>query len=422
MAFSFRRQPLRFFYLVVTILIILFIRLPYWLARYAIPAARPRPSWTLSRSLIVQFFRVYVNVLWDTEIPTWVPPDPKAQSADADGLVAVDAAPQYVKGEVGRMAEANGVSAVDVSGYWVGRRGADGKPGQKAEAGEKVVYHLHGGGFVMGAGKPTEGVMKDLYAGFQQYFPSTPRIFALEYRISAGPPFEPRNPFPAPLLDAVAGYNYLVNTLGFTSQNVVISGDSAGGALAVWFVRYLIAFEFKDLPFPGAVLLFSPTVDFANTHIGPNSSMARNARSDFVEPIVASGYTYRALTGNLSVHDREAMAWIAPASRSLEPERVSGLFRGFPKTCIVVGGAEQTYDPVVTLRNRIVAESGADAVHFIDKPDATHDFCSFAWHEPERTDALKDVDKADGSSSMLRYPPSRGLRRDKLGVSFLADG
>ena len=51
--------------------------------------------------------------------------------------------------------------------------------------------------------------------GYLEHFGSNLRIFTLEYRLSSAKPFKQANPFPASLMDAVAGYRYLVHDLGF---------------------------------------------------------------------------------------------------------------------------------------------------------------------------------------------------------------
>lgn len=62
-----------------------------------------------------------------------------------------------------------------------------------------------------------------------------------------------------------------------------------------------------------------------------------------------------------------------------------------PPTCIISGGAEQTVDPMRTLRDRIEADTSTDNVLYLEYPDAVHDFIGLTFHEPERTQALSDI-------------------------------
>jgi acetyl esterase/lipase len=233
--------------------------------------------------------------------------------------------------------------------------------------------------------------MKSIADGLLQHISSHPRLFALEYRLSSGPPFGNSNPFPAALLDAIAGYHYLVVELNFEPQNIIVSGDSAGGLLAFWLARYLSISNLPRLPVPGAMLLLSPTVDWANTQMGPSSSMKRHSASDFVYPILVSGYTLRALLGNMPEAEAEQNAWIAPASISLK--HTPGFFEGLPRTCIVAGGAEQTLDAMLVLKDRLETDLGKNHVKYLEQPDGTHDFLGHSWHEPERTETLVDIAK-----------------------------
>jgi len=319
------------------------------------------------------------------------PPDPLKSEAEGEtvGFVSIPAAPDLVSGEVSEATKVNNVEAVKTGGFWYAPNGRNVKVGQKAAKDEKMIYHFHGGGFTGGTGNPSNGNMKAIADGLIQNTPFSPRLFALEYRVSSAPPFEHSNPFPAALLDAIAGYRYLLLDLKFEPQNIIISGDSAGGLLAFWLARYLSISNFPDLPIPGAMLLLSPTVDWANTQMGPSSSMKKNASSDFVYPILASSYTLRALLGNLPEADAAQNSWVAPGS--LLFNHTPGFFGGLPKTCIVTGGAEQTLDAMVILRERLEKDLGKSNVKYLEQPDGTHDFLAFSWHEPERTQALGDI-------------------------------
>jgi acetyl esterase/lipase len=233
------------------------------------------------------------------------------------------------------------------------------------------------------------GLMAALYNGLLKHVPHQPRIFALEYRTSSGPPLESANPFPAALIDSIAGYHYLLNNLGFKPGNIILSGDSSGGAMTVWLARYLSTQNIPELPPPRGLLLLSPTVDIANTHIGPASSMARHANSDSVEAIISSGYAWKALLGRLDANDETALLWIAPGARTVQDTR--GMLSGFPKTFIDFGGAEQTLDSGATLYERLKTDIGPENVVWNSPEDGTHDYLTMPWIEPERTETLKKI-------------------------------
>jgi acetyl esterase/lipase len=222
------------------------------------------------------------------------------------------------------------------------------------------------------------------------------RAFSLSYRLSSSYPFEPTNPFPAALLDALAGYRYLTQTIGFSPDNIILSGDSAGGHLALSLVTYLA--ETSDqllLPVPGALVLLSPFADLGRSHdvaseSRPVPSMLRNANTDFSLPFYKSGYSTRSVLGVLPHSLLQNNRYLSPASLhlSLPP----GQFAGFPPTFIVAGGEEVLLDSIRTLRDRMkadIGEGGKNGVVYAEYEHANHDFLTVEWHEPERSDVLR---------------------------------
>ena len=192
--------------------------------------------------------------------------------------------------------------------------------------------------------------------------PLLSRIFALEYRLSNGPPFPIENPFPAALIDAVASYHYLVNTLGFQPINILVMGDSAGGGLAVNLVRYIIS-NVPSQPPPGALLLASPTGDWGTSqHSNPEGSFARHRNTDFVYPFFLSGYPARALLGNLPLSALDTNSWISPSSHHLPNTR--GTYVGFPPTLITAGSLELTLDGIKVLRQRMEEDIGEKVTYY----------------------------------------------------------
>ncbi|KAJ7600543.1 Alpha/Beta hydrolase protein [Mycena floridula] len=228
--------------------------------------------------------------------------------------------------------------------------------------------------------------------GFLQHYSRIKRIFSCSYRLSSSFPYPALNPFPAGLLDALAGYNYLVHTLGYQPKNIIISGDSTGGNLAIGLVLYLSKNTFPEtlaLPVPGALILLLPSVEWSLTHDGPNSSWRRNQASDYGVPFFALGYSHRSLLGKLPADTAITSPWISPGSRKLKP--IENLFVGFPPTYILVGEAEIACDSIRTFRDRLCEDIGKDKVRYNEVMDATHDILAMTWFEPERSQALKDI-------------------------------
>lgn len=239
--------------------------------------------------------------------------------------------------------------------------------------------------------------------GFLKHVDSVHRVFAVEYRLSSHKPFEVAHPFPAALLDALAGYNYLVNVVGFSSADVIIEGDSAGGNLALALVRYLTEYENRpevSLPSPpGALILLSPWADMGLSNNLPGSSAFTCSNSDFVDVATEGGmhtYVTEAFVGPHGLAVVDMNAYISPASLRLfhKPS-----FSNFPRTFIVAGGAEIILDQIRTLRDRMVSDLGEEdgvsmkqgKVKYHEAQDGIHDYLVFSWHEPERTETLKAI-------------------------------
>ncbi|OCH88433.1 alpha/beta-hydrolase [Obba rivulosa] len=386
--FAFRRQPFKAIYLTFSILHLL-MRLPVWTVVGLVPAFRPRRSWTLRKTLIVKTYRALLGMMFNTSILSPDSPENYVSTAHETGFVWVDAAPDLITGEIRDFAAVNDVSSERTCGFWYGARGIDGSAGQRASKDERLIYHMHGGGYIMGTANPSSMAVAALFKGFFEHFGPNIRIFALEYRKSTAPPFGSANPFPAALLDAIAGYRYLVEDVGFHPQNIIISGDSAGGGLAFDLALYLATYKFPNLLNAGGLLLLSPSIDPARTHVGPGSTRVLNSPSDYVQPFTANSYARDAFIGNIPDEDVATNMWICPGSMRLT--KLPGVFAGFPRTCIVTGDAEMMLDSMRTLRDRLQDDIGRDRVFYVEIADATHDFCTMAWHEPERTRGLRQV-------------------------------
>jgi acetyl esterase/lipase len=135
-----------------------------------------------------------------------------------------------------------------------------GVPGEWVEGpkpGGIVLLYLHGGGY-FGCSAETHRAITSTFAlqGF--------RVYAPDYRLA------PENKFPAAIDDAVTVYRALLSA-GHPSESVVVSGESAGGGLALSLMLALLA---SAVPLPASAALFSPWTDLAAT----GDSVRTNAR------------------------------------------------------------------------------------------------------------------------------------------------
>lgn len=313
----------------------------------------------------------------------------------------VAAANHLVTGHLKTWADIAGVSCVRVPGYWYQKKGSSIKATSPAQPGEKVFYIFHGGAYIKLSAHPNDPTAA-ISHGLLQRVEGVNRLFSLEYRLAVSKPYKPAHPFPTQLLDALSGYNYLVNTLGFAPENIIVAGDSAGGNLAHSLVRYLTEYRGTpdiDLPAPpGALLLLSPWADLGKSHeVLPHSAVQKKVPTDYIGSRNGDHeYAKNAFTGPHGRGAAEINPYISPASLhpSLEVD-----FKGFPRTFIIGGGAEVIIDCIRTLKERMVKDlgegngvkEGEGKVRYLEAPDAIHDYLIFTWHEPERTQALKAI-------------------------------
>lgn len=224
--------------------------------------------------------------------------------------------------------------------------------------------------------------------GFLEHFGPNIRVFLLEYRLAAARPETPANPFPAALIDAIAGYRYLLHDVVVDPQNIILSGDSAGGAIAFNLARYLALYEIPSLPVPGRMILLSPTMSWAPSSTHADSSAVRNSRSDYVQAMMQGGYIPRALLGSLSEDALRTNSWLSPGSVDVKWER--GMLFGIPPTIMTAGDAEYTLDSMRKVRDALAEDMG-EAFTYLEILDATHDYFLMPWHEPERTQVFKKL-------------------------------
>jgi len=237
--------------------------------------------------------------------------------------------------------------------------------------------------------------------GILEFADSVHRTFSVEYRLSSARPFAVANPFPAALIDAIAGYSYLVNDVGFAPADIIVTGDSAGGNLAHALTRYLVEnrdSSIENLPAPpGGLILFSPWCDASDSHDVPGSSTFIFRNTDIITPDVGS-FAKRAFLGPHGFEEAKTNRYLSPACR-YPSISLSIDFKGFPRTLITAGGVEILVDQIRMMRKRMAddlgegdgAKPGEGKVQYFEEPDAVHDCAIFYWHEPERTNTLKEA-------------------------------
>ena len=125
---------------------------------------------------------------------------------------------------------------------------------------ERVIYYLHGGGYVIGSINTHREMVSRLSRA------ASARVLIIDYRLA------PENPFPAAVDDSIAAYRWLLS-VGVDPARLVIGGESAGGALTA---ATLVALRDAGEPLPAAGICLSPWVDLE----GLGESVVTNAETD----------------------------------------------------------------------------------------------------------------------------------------------
>jgi epsilon-lactone hydrolase len=205
-----------------------------------------------------------------------------------------------------------------VEGVWALPLGSDPK---------KVIVYTHGGGFAVGS----SASHRKLASHLAKHLGIT--AIVIDYRRA------PEHPFPAQIEDATAVYMELLSR-GFKASNIVNSGDSAGGNLAISTVLKL---RQERVPLPGAVIAFSPWLDME--HIG--KTLETNAATD-------------ALVGKAILQAMSGMFLGEKASRT-DPlsNPLKADYKGFPRLYVNAGSVETLLDNAQDLA-RIAKAVGVD--------------------------------------------------------------
>ncbi|MBP5282936.1 MAG: alpha/beta hydrolase [Lachnospiraceae bacterium] len=177
----------------------------------------------------------------------------------------------------------------------------------RAHVHRQVILHCHGGGYSTGSSLYARTLTAKLASTLAM------EVLAFDYRLA------PEHKFPAPLEDALKIWDHLMY-LGYGARDIIVTGDSAGGNLALALVLKL---KEQKRQLPRGLILMSPWTDLTSS----GESFWKNKD---VDPVLDPEYIGRIV---------EAYA----DGADLKNPYVSPLFadfKGFPPTYIQVGSNE----------------------------------------------------------------------------------
>jgi monoterpene epsilon-lactone hydrolase len=209
--------------------------------------------------------------------------------------------------------------------------------------GGQAVMYIHGGGYVFGSVATYRELIGRLSLAAGMW------VLAPDYRLA------PEHPFPAAVDDSVAAYRWLLGA-GVEPGHIVISGDSAGGGLAL---ATLLALRDAGEQLPAAAVLLSPWTD-----------------------LTCSGDSYVSRATSDPLFTREQMVFLAaqylagadPTSVLASP--IYADLKGLPPLLVHVGSDEVLLDDATQLAERARA-AGLD-VELRVWDGMWHDFQRFA--------------------------------------------
>ncbi len=220
------------------------------------------------------------------------------------------------------------------------------------ESGARIHVHVHGGAFMLGSSYG----YRDLGARLARATQS--RVFLPDYDLA------PEVVFPAAFDQVVA----VVTELAATGEELVLSGDSAGGNLALAAAVALAADGIR----PVAVVLMSPFGDLSLS----GDSMTALESLDPISTRAAAEQAIALYLGGADPMDSRASAVFADLS-------------GLPPLLVQVGSHEILLDDAVRITERARA-AGVHAELQVSY-QLCHVFQAFAYQFPEAQEAIDQV-------------------------------
>jgi acetyl esterase/lipase len=254
-----------------------------------------------------ELFKDYESAPWLTHIET--DPSPEAQKAIPELMDKMKDYPMSPGNELSFLDDSTpaGITREDVDAPH-GLHLYHYEPLDKNPAEERIIYYIHGGGFMRGNEWwcRTNAILQVKNLGLP--------VYACEYR------YIPDNKYPKGVDDAEWGWNYLVNDLGFDPKKIIISGESAGGT---YEMSLMLRLKRQGRELPKSCIYISGFLDFA----AESPSYTLNQGIDPMFSIDFHAMTPLYLDDVSMVHDPE----VSPKY---------GDFTGFPETIFFVDDTE----------------------------------------------------------------------------------
>jgi epsilon-lactone hydrolase len=206
-----------------------------------------------------------------------------------------------------------------------------------------VILYLHGGVYVIGSARASVPLAANLARRTKA------KVVSVDYRLA------PEHPYPAALDDAKTAYEGLLDR-GIVPSNIAISGESAGGGLAI---ALLLALKDAGRPMPSSAFVMSPMTDLT---LSGNSIIEKET----VDPLFTANALRRRVPDYVGAAD-PSDPYISPAFGDL---------RGLPPLLIQVGSHEILLSDAIRLAARAAEDDVATVLDVT--PGVPHVFQGYA--------------------------------------------
>tara|TARA_B110000196_G_scaffold59262_1_gene49237 strand:- start:1628 stop:2533 length:906 start_codon:yes stop_codon:yes gene_type:complete len=224
-------------------------------------------------------------------------------------------------------------------------------------ASDAVILYFHGGGYVGGSIASHRNLTGNLALA------SKCQLLSVEYRLA------PENPHPAAVEDAINSYKWLLSE-GYDPKKIAISGDSAGGGLAI---AAQLKIRDEGLPLPVASAPISPWIDMG---LSGDTMSSRQSRDPLIRLDLIREFKSQFLGPNNNSNDPYA----SPLQADLS---------GLPPMLIHVGDDEMLLSDSERLAEK--ASAAGVSVTLEVWPEMIHVWHTFVGLFPEAQDGINRI-------------------------------
>jgi acetyl esterase/lipase len=336
------RQPGFFIYTTYTIVKAL-IKLPCLMLLYIVPHFRPLREWTYQQA----FARALTRLLFEyASVVEFSPAQSLDPGKEKDRFVTIEPFTNPDENEHDPQTKSiytgiakpsstpNSITPTTIGGTWFPAPITPTSPLTCARRRRRRIFlHFHGGAYVLfdcrdrdmafgaslllqASGSSSSRTNAD---DAEDDMDAAAAVFCPQYRLASH--HSSKNGggggrFPAALQDAITAYAHLVLRLGVDAWDVVLSGDSAGGNLALALLRYLE--ETRVLPLPGGVVLWSPWTDLS---VPPEELRARVEDRFDIVPVRVVEWGLRVFLPEGCLEGQACEnAYVSPVKKGIETE------------------------------------------------------------------------------------------------------